>query len=185
MATEQTVTETSAAPVAVATATKKPVIAKVSVDETANTLTFEFGHGVSHVVELDKLDESLRHRAMLHGFEQKLRDSYAGAKGSAVEAEGMFLEVLDTLKSGAWNMKVSGEPREEPIELLAKAMVNAFAARGKVIPLAVVLDKIKGVDKKERAVYRKNPEISVELAKLKAAAVVKTASLDDLAGQFA
>jgi len=152
----------------------KTRIASVSVDAEAGTLRFVFAHGATLSVSLSDFTSEIRHRLAIHGLEQKIRDSYAGAS-SPDEAYGFASKVLDALKSGQWSVRGSAEPRQDSAELLAQAVVAAAAAAGRTLDLDAVKARIKGLDKSTLAKLRSDPRVAAELARLrgKSASVIE------------
>lgn len=148
--------------------TKRVPKATVTVEGTV--LTFAFAHGETRTFDGASLSTDLQTRAMIHGLEQKIRDSYAGAKTSD-EALGMAEKVMDTLRGGEWSAKREGSgPGEGSLEQLARAMVNAWAAKGIAKDFDAVLELVKGMDKAGRAAIRNREAVAIELAKLRAKA---------------
>ena len=147
---------------------------KATVTVNGFVLTFDFANGETRTLDAMTLDQSIRDRAVVHGLEQKIRDSYAGAK-TPDEALGMADKVLDTLRGGEWSAKREGGMAEGSIEILARAMVNAWASKGIEKSYDETLELVKGMDKEGRAAIRSRESVAIELAKLKA----KTPTADD------
>lgn len=131
-------------------------------------VSFAFANGRAVEVLLSEIPESLHVALAVHGLTQKGGDSYAGAE-NADEAFELLGAVLDTLKRGLWTERAPAAEREDPIELLAEAIVLQRASKGIEVSLAMVAEKLKSLAKQERAILRATPDISVELAKVKAA----------------
>lgn len=169
-----TVTETTA-PVPVPE--KATRVAKAKVEVQDNTLTFNFADGQgTFSVNVLTLPDAIRNRGLVHGIEQKLRDSYAGAK-SASEAYGLAQKVLDQIRAGEWNAKADGSGADDSIDKLVKAVTNAYLAMGKDVETASAKgESVRAYDKAKRAQVRSIPAVAVELAKLK----TSTMSLDDI-----
>lgn len=169
-----TVTETTA-PVPVPE--KATRVAKAKVEVQDNTLTFNFADGQgTFSVNVLTLPDAIRNRGLVHGIEQKLRDSYAGAK-SASEAYGLAQKVLDQIMAGEWNAKADGSGADDSIDKLVRAVTNAYLAMGKDVETASAKgESVRAYDKAKRAQVRSIPAVAVELAKLK----TSTMSLDDI-----
>lgn len=120
--------------------------------------------GAEFIVKVGEFSDEVKHLLMLHGAKQKLSDSYANSEPS--EAQGFFEATLDTLSRGLWTERATGE-KEEPVEILAKAVVAAYAAKGVEKVYDDVLAKINGYDQKARRNLRANPEVAEQLLKLK------------------
>lgn len=150
----------------------------VAVTQTGDAHTFAFTGMESVTVKTSDFTEAIRAHFESHGMIQKLRDSYAGAKNVS-EAFASFMKVLDSLKAGLWGTRVAGEPREEPIEVLAQALANVkYGAELAAEKVAEILAKLKGFDKAKRDTYRRMPDIMVEIARIKAGKI--PAAVNDL-----
>lgn len=152
-------------------------VAKAKVEVSGNTLTFNFADGQgTFSVDVTGLPESIRARGLVHGIEQKLRDSYAGAK-SASEAYGLAQKVLDQLLAGEWNAKADGSGADDSIDKLVRAVTNAYLAMGKDAETATAKgESVRAYDKAKRAAVRSIPAVAAELAKLK----TSTMTLEDI-----
>lgn len=154
----------------------------VSVTQSEGAFTFAFAGMESVTVKVTDFSEAIRAHFESHGMIQKLRDSYAGAKNVA-EAFASFMKVLDALKANTWGTRVAGEPKEEPIEVLAQAL--AVVKYGRDLAgekVAEILAKLKGFDKAKRDTFRRMPDVMVEIARVKAAkaAPVAATALDEI-----
>lgn len=147
---------------------KRTRVAKAKVTVEGMILSFAFANGEIEMFDTSTLTQELQHRAMLHGVEQKLRDCYAGAE-SAAEAQGLWQKVADSLNAGQWNVKGESGPLEGSLDLLAKAMVAAYAAKGVAKDATAIRVFLGTQDKAARTKLRNHPGIAVELAKLKTA----------------
>lgn len=144
-------------------------VAKAKVELEGTKLVFTFANGNVSTVDASALPASITERAIMHGIEQKLRDSYAGAK-SADEAQGLFSKVMDNLVAGEWNGgRASGEPAEDSLDMLAQAIVNAYASQGVTKDLAAIRAYVESLAKTDRTKLRAKSSVMVELAKLRAA----------------
>jgi hypothetical protein len=173
-------TETTPTPAAPAAAPKKTPKATVTLDGTV--LTFTFGGTNVRKADATQLTPDLYKRAALHGLEQKLRDTYAGAKTSD-EALAMFEKTTEHLFRAvepSWTAGRDSGPSEDSLDMLAEAIVNAAAKTPNPKDLTSVRAKLEAADKATRAIYRSVPEVIVELAALKAAkATTNTMSVLD------
>jgi hypothetical protein len=78
-------------------------IAKKSISET--TITFAWADGSPDtIIDTTEFNAEVQEHARMHGFSQKLGDSYSGAK-SVTEAMERFTATLDGLTEGDWNRK--------------------------------------------------------------------------------
>ena len=155
----------------------KAKVASVTVDTEAGMLSFNFTHGVSLTVSLDDLSSDIRRRLAIHGLEQKIRDSYAGAS-SPDEAYGLASKVLDALRAGNWTVRgTAAEPRPDSTDLLARAVCAAAAAAGRTLDPSAVKAKIQSLDRSALAKLRSDPRVAAELARLRGK---PTSVLEDL-----
>ncbi len=104
---------------------KKPK-ATCSPNYQAGELEFEFCTGEVLVASLRELDNATVERLAMHGLEQKLRDSYAGAEPE--EAYGLAAKVWDRLLAGHWvTPRSAGGPKGD---ILLRALVESPGAVG-------------------------------------------------------
>jgi len=135
-------------------------------------IRFAFGNGNVHEVFVENFTEEVQEAALVHGFSQKLGDSYSGSGGDADTAETMFLTQLEILKSG-WTKGERGAGGLAD-EDLAQALATLT---GKGIDEA--REAVRGADKEWKQARRKHPAVAAEIAKIKAArAEAKVESLD-------
>lgn len=175
---EQTIENTpDTTPAVVPTTEKATRVAKAKVEVQDNVLLFTFADNSGSLkVDVSTFADVIRARGLVHGIEQKIRDSYAGAK-SASEAYGLAQKVVDQLTAGEWNAKGEGRSEEDSIEKLVRAVFNALLGQGKTEGEATAkAESVRGFDKTKRAAVRSIPAVAVELAKLKTSAM----SLDEL-----
>ena len=138
---------------------------KAAVVATADSLTFSFANGPVLEARLAEIPESLHKRLALHGLEQKLRDAYAGLDAS--EAYPAASAVYSALCAGEWGRRqASSGPREEPIDLLVKAVDAVLRKAKKTVP-PDLRARIEELDRSARAKLRQAPEVAAEIARLK------------------
>ena len=107
-------------------------IAKVTWSEDERSLTFAFANQTTQTVTVDEIPADLHAALLLHGLEQKTRDSYAGAK-TVDEAIAAFTATLDTLRAGDWGKRREGAGPSQPalvvetVMLMAKTKGKPFA----------------------------------------------------------
>lgn len=162
---------------------KEVKICKVSDLPEYAGVRFAFVGGETFDLNVSELAENIQKAALIHGLTQKGRDSYAGAK-TVEEAKGLFSKVFDNLLKGEWTGRAEGGVREEPVELLAQALLNVQTAKGvKDLTLEGMLARVKATDPDKRRKIRAIPEVAVELAKLKAEKSKAAGSIEDLLGE--
>ena len=158
----------------------------------AGVFRFAFGPKDSPIetvtVDTNEFTAEVKLLAQYHGFEQKLRDSYAGSGGDPQVALGLFKKVKENLDAGQWRTARAKGDREDPIDLLAEAVHRASKALVEqgVLPEAPTAEQAKAglekMDKAQRDAIRRTPEVSVELAKVKAEKAKGGKSLADIWG---
>lgn len=155
---------------------------KMSVTRIDGGATWKFTNGAPPVTLLvSDFAENIQAWFAVHGMVQKLSDSTAGTE-TADEAFGAFMKTLDALRAGNLTVRVAGEPREEPIELLAQALAIVKYGADLVADKAPeIATKLRGFDKAKRDAYRRNPDVMVALARIKASkAAPSTVTLDEI-----
>lgn len=137
-------------------------IAKKSVVEGA--ITFTWADETSTTVNVADFSDEIKYRACVHGFSQKLGDSYSGVK-SVTEAKAKFDVTLKGLIEGDWNRK----------GIATGGMMVEAIARATGADLETVLGKWNEADEATRKTWVKHPdvvrakaELDLERAKAKA-----------------
>ena len=150
----------------------KKVYVYPSGDETrsamadADRLEFRFDNGNTHVVKLDAHNKEIQTCLAWFGVSEKYGNSYAGAKGDADEAEGMFLSMQEQLLGGTWVDRAEAGPRPS---LIADAIIAALEAAGQKVDdtrRTAIREKVKDKDTREGAL--KDPVIKAEYEAIKA-----------------
>lgn len=91
---------------------------------------FRFNDNETRVVNVEEFSPAIRAGAMLHGFNQALGDSFAGASGIVTDALADFDARYATLSSGVWTSR-SGGAGSRSDSILAEAMLAYFDDEGK------------------------------------------------------
>lgn len=98
---------------------KKRANSIITVSRFDNKLTFAFAGVGQFVFDPDKVSAENRARAMMHGFEQRIRDAAAlsvdrdtGKSATAQEKHDAALRIAEHLMSGAteWNLRPAASP---------------------------------------------------------------------------
>lgn len=98
---------------------KKRVNSIITVSRFDNKLTFAFAGVGQFVFDPDRVSAENRARAMMHGFEQRIRDAAAlsvdretGKSATPQAKHDAALRIAEHLMSGAteWNMRVAANP---------------------------------------------------------------------------
>jgi len=133
-------------------------IAKKVID--GSTINFHWADGTVTAVDTNELGDTVRDHATMHGFSQKLGDSYSGALGDLAKAKVMFQETLDALRAGDWNRKGGGFASGGIwVEAYAKAANAEFSD---------ALEKWNGLNEEEKAEIRKHPAVKLAKAEIEA-----------------
>ena len=119
------------------------------------------------VADINDLPAEMISRLAMHGFSQKLGDSYAGC--TAEEAFEKASAVLQDLKDGNWTTRVAAAgPRTTQ---LAEALA---AVTGRTIEEAAA--KLEEMDDDKKKDLRKHAQIKAKLAEIKAAKAAEAAA---------
>jgi hypothetical protein len=150
-----------------AQALKKVPMAQVEVDELDRELTWKFANGKQVSIRVGDLSPAIIAKAVLHGLKQTISDSYSAAKGNADHAQAFAEGRIQSLLSGDWAARASaGQGLLDLIEA-----ITTVSGRDR----ALVEEKVNSLDADGRKALEKNPAIKAELAKIKAARLVKVA----------
>lgn len=132
---------------------------------TDDSLAFNWADETITIVDLDKIPEAMKQRAMIHGLSQKLGDSYSGADGNITTAKEMFNATLEGLEAGDWNRKGGGSSSGGIwIEAIAQATGESIEH---------VLGKWNEMDEATKKATQKHPDVieaqlQIKLARLQA-----------------
>jgi len=149
-------------------------IAKKLVEDTS--IIFIFADETSETIELDFFSKEIINRAALHGFSQKLGDSYSGITNVA-EAKLAMHGVLAALRAGDWNRK-GGSTGGKWVEALARAT-------GETIERTLeawdkMTDEVKAATKKHPDLIKVLREIELERAQARAASLADSGDVEPL-----
>ena len=113
---------------------KKRANSIITVSRFGNKLTFAFAGVGQFVFDPDKVSAENRARAMIHGFEQRIRDAAAlsvdrdtGRSATAQEKHDAARRIADHLMSGStdWNLRAAASPGVDA-GLTIQAMMRAL-----------------------------------------------------------
>jgi hypothetical protein len=163
-------------------------------------LVFGFQGQAAFTFDPDRVSAVNRARAMMHGFEQRIRDGGAlgrdaetGASATAEEKRAAMLRIAEHLMAGGdeWVLRVAAPKKDDP-GLLAEAMMRALGkdAAGIKALIASTMAK-RGIDETSalkiwqdtKQVIAAKAEIVAERAAAKAAAS-KGQSVEDLLAEI-
>src|SRR6185312_6660055 len=103
----------------VAAVEKKPAFCDVQVNQDGH-VTFAFGNGESISLSPAELPEEQQENLLRHGLVQKVRDSFASAKGDFAFAKGAAEKVINQLRNNQWTAsRGSGDSKPKTGELVA------------------------------------------------------------------
>lgn len=149
------------------------------IDRKDNILTASFADGTSIEVNVLELPAAQQDNLRMHGLEQKLRDSYSGAKGNVEIIKGSINKVLDNLKADKWTAsRASGESVNKSLEIV-QAIANL-----KGLEVDAVQSVYDNATDEQRDTWRKHPAIKAEIAAIRAKAAAERAEKAKEAGDF-
>ena len=143
-------------------------------------LIFNFGDGTKLEIDLADVPEDTKSDLMVHGATQKIRDSFAGAKGDYQVAIGAAQRVIEMLQKGEWEARRGGSEKGPRVGELAEAIA---ALKGKDV--GEVATSLAALDEEKRKALRKHPQVQAKIAAIRAEKAAKKAeksevSLDDI-----
>jgi hypothetical protein len=124
--------------------------------------------GATYRQTINELPPEMIIRLAMHGFEQKVRDSYAGAKEAVESGEAKSAEdyvqyqiesTIEMIRSGDWARRATGDGGD-----LAKAIAEAFGKSR-----AEVAARLATMDEDAKKALRKVPKIKALLQEYRAA----------------
>ena len=146
---------------------KKAFLKKITPYDTEGQpgkLLLVWGDGITTEVELEKISEPNRTRAVWHGLSQRFGDSVAGcSKDHAYDyARKQVDEIYNQLQTQDWNRggKGGGEGEQSILDL-----IDAIA-RLKKKPVEAISPVVRNADKDQRNVWRKHPAINTILLEI-------------------
>jgi hypothetical protein len=141
---------------------KRPRVAKRVVDETNETVTFEFSNGKTIVAKLAEV-AAMSVRLALHGLSQKIGDAFADSKGDADVAYGWATDVYGSLKNAVWSERGVGGGEEEAPTLVCMAIAEVHKR-----DVAKVNAAWPNLDKAVQKSFRENPQVKAVIARIRA-----------------
>lgn len=141
-------------------------MAKANITTTNGSLVATFATGQVIEVNPSELSPDIQRRLMLHGLEQKIRDSYAGA--TAEGAYGLAMKVVESLRAGQWSQRGATSPSAgaRGKKLLAMAVAELLRSEGKPVPEDLE-ERIEALSLSDRAKLRAEPRIAAIIARMK------------------
>lgn len=140
-------------------------------DVVKGKLVFTFANGGKVAIDPAKISDDIREQLVMHGLTQKIRDSFAGAKGDANYAQAQAEGVVEALLAGEWNRRGGGAFGGN---LLAEAV-----ARIKGIEVGEAREKLGALTDDQRDALKKSPSVKKMILTIKAERAQAGANEDD------
>jgi len=131
----------------------------------ADQLNISFSDATSLLVDPAELSDEIRGELMFLGLQNKLRDSWASAKGDVEFAKGAANKTLDNLKNGLWTASRASGPAVKKTTELVQAIANL-----KKLETAQVQAIVDGATEDQIAAWRKNAQVKAEILRIRAEA---------------
>lgn len=142
---------------------KEPKFCEVEYDLDESKVLFGFKDGTTLEIGASQLNDDMKQRAMLHGLNQKIRDSFAGVKGDVAKGIENAKGVIEALLAGNWR-QARGEGEAKPrIGELAEAI-----SRLKAIDIETATKAVTEADDAKRKEWRAHPRIKAAIAAIRA-----------------
>lgn len=134
---------------------------------TDHIVRHTFADGTTDDFDTNSVSAEIKVQAMLRGFNEKLHNAFASAKGNVAEAIEMYMTVRENLENGIWATKREGSgPR---ISLLLQAVERALTDAGQVVDdvrRGKIAEKLR--TEEGRDVAMKDPQVQKHYADIKA-----------------
>ena len=137
---------------------------------TDTILGFKLADGQSLTFDAAECDESIQQRAMMHGFNQKIRDAAAGFSKEK-DYEGAFeamLAVIEALQAGEWNRKATATK--------GKGILAEAIARIKGVSVEAAQSAVAKANEDQVKAWQKNPKVASVMAEIVAERAKKRAA---------
>jgi len=170
---------------------KKRVNSIITVTRWDNKLKFAFTGVGDFTFDPDKVSAENRARAMVHGFEQRVRDAAAlsvdrdtGKSASPTAKFEAAKRIADHLMSGAteWNLKPATGPKGPDAGTIILAMTRVLKKTVDEIEVILTATQTKrGVDRNGALkVWEESKQVAAEILKIKTERLAKDTDSDDL-----
>lgn len=157
---KETATEENAAP---ETAKKVPLATIARSDDDKLDIAFADGEAIH--VDPAELSDEIKFELMFLGLTNKLRDSWASAKGDVEFAKGAANKTLDNLKAGLWTASRASGPAVHKTTELVRAIANLKSRT--VEEIQAIVDTATD---EQIAAWRKNAQVKAEILSIRAEA---------------
>jgi hypothetical protein len=157
---------------------------EIALDAETLDLTIGYSDETEVNISLQDFGDTIQSRLALHGLKQKLGDSTAGfgtvldeigPDQALIWAKDNQTRVITNLMAGEWSTRGEGAIR---VTDLHEALVDVYGQ-----PIDVVIAKLEGMGKEEKASLRSVPLIAEALLKIKAKRAEARADKARLAAQ--
>lgn len=136
-------------------------------------VTFSFSNGETIATDITKLTKDIRQYLALHGFSQKVGDSYAGTK-DAETAYNCAKAVIERLVAGDWKAARAAGGAAPRNTKLVEALHRATGRE-----LDECRELVGAMESEEKTEIRKHPDVAKALAEMKLEETTKAASDND------
>lgn len=136
---------------------------------TDTVLVFKLGDGQTLAFDAANVDESIQQRAMMHGFNQKIRDAAAGFSKEK-DYDGAFeamAAVIEALEGGEWNRKATATK--------GKGILSEAIARIKGVSVEAAQAAVAKASEDQVKAWQKNPKVASVMAEIVAERAKKRA----------
>ena len=170
---------------------KKRVNSIITVTRWDNKLKFAFTGVGDFTFDPDKVSAENRARAMIHGFEQRVRDAAAlsvdrdtGKSATPTAKFEAAKRIADHLMSGAteWNLKPATGPKGPDAGTIILAMTRVLKKTVDEIEVILTATQTKrGVDRNGALkVWEESKQVAAEILKIKTERLAKDTDSDEL-----
>lgn len=129
-------------------------------DVVKGKLVFTFANDARVEIDPAKISDEIRDQLVMHGLTQKIRDSFAGAKGDVNFAVAQAEGVVEALLAGEWNRRGGGAFGGN---LLAEAV-----ARLKGIEIGEARQRLAELTDDQREALKKASSVKKAILEIKA-----------------
>lgn len=141
--------------------TKAPKLASIARTEE-DKLVIQFADQSNLEVNPDDFSEEIKFELMMLGLGNKLRDSWASAKGDLAFAQGAANKTIDNLKNGLFTASRASGAVVQKIGELVQAIANI-----KNLPVEKVQEVVSAASETDVANWRKNPKVKAEILRIR------------------
>ncbi len=141
--------------------TKAPKLASIARTED-DKLVIQFADQSNLEVNPDDFSDDIKFELMMLGLGNKLRDSWASAKGDLAFAQGAANKTIDNLKNGLFTASRASGAVVQKIGELVQAIANI-----KGLPVEKVQEVVSAASETDVANWRKNPKVKAEILRIR------------------